>query len=101
MRGKLFWSVVALGLATGVTPAMSSELIGGGEYEWNKQGALIRSSQWSYLKPPATPDTPGRPPVRAAGTRQDSGYSLSNEERKAAIRKASGYRDPPGTRELR
>jgi hypothetical protein len=28
-------------------------------------------------------------------------YSVSEEERKARIRNQSGYRDPPGTRELR
>ena len=28
-------------------------------------------------------------------------YSVSEEERKARVRSESGYRDPPGTRELR
>lgn len=36
-----------------------------------------------------------------AAAQESASYSISNEARKAAVRKASGYRDPPGTRELR
>lgn len=39
--------------------------------------------------------------VNNVPARETTGYSKSNEARKEAVRKASGYRDPPGTRDLR
>lgn len=104
MRSKLVLAVTAVALLVSAQ-AKSSELIGGGYYEQkNVGGAMIplRSETWFYGTPAATtPDQIGRPAARGPSTRQDVGYNPSEEARKKAIRDKSGYRDPPGTRELR
>lgn len=104
MQNHLFASAFALGLIA-AAPALAAEIIGGGEYETKWIGGVpytTRSVTWSYQRPPATsPDGVGPAPRSGPGSRDDVGYSSAEEARKAAERTRSGYRDPPGTRELR
>lgn len=104
MRNRFFAPVLALGLGLAL-PALSAEVVGGGEYDTKWIAGVpytTRSATWSYGRPPATsPDGVGPAPARGPGSRQDVGYSGEDEARKAKARHDSGYRDPPGTRELR
>ncbi len=110
IRSKLFWSAALCGLlmatsAHAETQKQSREC----RYVNGVESCVLTTDYGDYTSK-MTCDRPNGSLSDStcsfdkkynAPNRETARYNISDEDRKAAIRKASGYRDPPGTRELR
>ena len=109
MRSGLILSVVALGLVAGSAEAQTRKQSRECSYVNGVQSCVLTTDYGDYTSK-QTCDYPGGSATNSSCTternnnapgREEARYSVSEEARKARVRAESGYRDPPGTRELR
>lgn len=109
MNAKLFGAVVAVGLLAASAEAQTTKQGRECRYVNGVQSCTLTTDYGDYTSK-QTCDYPGGSITNSTCTtertsnakaRESSRYSVSEEARKARVRAESGYRDPPGTRELR